>query len=172
MIIKINPRLAYLLDGATDRQKIWLAFWSYIYHKHDSKTWMNLHPSDYEFILGIDERLYVINSVGNTYSEASCFLNAAQRRHMGDEFSKEFQWRFENKQNVLWRSRTLSTYQKGKSRYPSVPTEITDPKAINCWCYLLGRLEAGNLVTNFKWFDGGGYVIDRMALESMGELNK
>lgn len=172
MTIYVNNKLKHLLEGATDRQKIWIGFWSYIYHRNECTTWMNLHQKDYQFMLGLKECLYDINAIGSVEAPQD---NPTVIRHLGEALAAEFEWRCENRHNVLWRSRTLARLHDGKGQNsyyaekPLAETKITDPKAINAWCYLLGRLTAGNLVSNFKWRDMGWWTIDELYLDEMGE---
>ena len=167
MKIYVNANFEYLLDGATDRQKIWLAFWSHIYTKHNCSTWMNLHPKDYQFMLGLEECKYEMNAFGSTARPAD---NPTAIRHLGEAIAAEFAWRNENRHNVLWRSRTLAeTNSKKYAPKPKTETEITDPKAINMWCYLLGRMTADNLITGFRWRDQGLWTINDLVLDEMGQ---
>ena len=171
MIIHVNDHFAHLLDDATDRQKIWLAFWSYIYHENKCDTWFNLHPKDYGFMLGLSETNYMMNAICSTSHPVQ---NPTAKRHLGEAIAAEFEWRVENRHNVLWRSKTLSTKYTGRlsramAPKPRTETEITDPKAINMWCYLLGRLKGGNLATTFNWWQQGFWTISDLELDEMGQ---
>lgn len=169
MTIYVNDLFEHLLDGATDRQKIWLSFWSHIYTQANCQDFLSLHPRDYQFMLGLSEAAYDMNAVG-PWGEVDD--NPTARRHLGDKIAAEFQWRLENRHNVLWRSRSLADKHKhgkqNRANLPHTPTEITDEKAINTWCYLLGRLTAGNLITGFKWRGNGQWTISDLELEAMG----
>lgn len=122
-------------------------------------------------MLGLQEAAYDMNAIGNTVKPED---NITAIRHLGPEIAAEFQWRLENRHNILWRSRSLAEHYHGKNgrrRFapiPKTPTEITDPKAINMWCYLLGRMRGDTLITGFKWRDMGAWTIDSLVLEEMG----
>jgi len=173
MIIKVHQSFEPLLDDLNDRQKIFLAFFSELHTRVPVFTWINLHPSDFDFILGNSEVLYHINSVGMLTEAAG--VNQTARRIMGETLAEEFEWRFENKQNVLWRSKSLQkkhSFGKGIAWSPTVPTEITDPKAKMLWIYLLGRLKGNTIMSNFRWHESGPFILDREVLEAMGEPNR
>lgn len=173
MTIYVNALFEPLLEGATDRQKLWLAFWSHIYTQANCQDFLNLHPRDYQFMLGLDEAAYDMNALGVWGEEDA---NPTARRHLGDQIAQEFQWRLENRYNILWRSRSLANKHKlghkNRAFEPNTPTVITDTRAINTWCYLLGRLKAGNLVTGFKWRETGQWTIDDLQLDAMGSKSR
>jgi len=138
MIVKLNKYYKDLIPECNERQIVWLAFWSYMYGLNDPQTWYRLHNKDFEFMLGIDEDLYMLNS--STKDQ-----NITAKRIMGEALANEFEWCMEDKLNVLWRSKSIVEHCKtGKTaNKPSIEVEITEPHLQNMWMYLLGRLHAG-----------------------------
>jgi hypothetical protein len=139
MKIKISNVYEYLLaEELTDRQKLWLAFWSHVYANNSPRQWYRLHSRDFEFMLGITEKNYLMVSKSKHYQSAT------PNRLMGP-LAKEFQVGQESKSNLLFFSTTMNKKYRIRqtANYPSLEVEITDPEVCNTWMYLLGRLHAG-----------------------------